>query len=115
MRDAEEGTAARPGKKMALLSAQDASDYLAGTVSDLDQDLKVKPATIVVMPAQNQRGEDTQEVSPKAFLCISIAQRVFFKTLYRAYLGPQEQFFGDRLQFDSVPRKVQYSLAQKEA
>lgn len=41
MRDVNEGTAARPGKRMSLLSARDADDYLKGTITNLDQDLKV--------------------------------------------------------------------------
>ena len=49
MREAPEGTAARPGKKLSLMSMQDANAYLAGTVSNLDQDLKVCQAYLAVL------------------------------------------------------------------
>ena len=41
LRDAEEGTAARPGRRLALLSTKDADANLKESVNGLDQDLKV--------------------------------------------------------------------------
>ncbi len=43
-RDAAEGSAARPGKKVAMMSARDASDKLASAIANLDLSLKVLEA-----------------------------------------------------------------------
>ena len=50
LRDAEEGSAARPGRKLALMSAADAAKYLKGTVSGLDQDLLASHLTRTRLP-----------------------------------------------------------------
>jgi len=41
MRDAAEGSAARPGKKVSMMSAQDATDKLTASIANLDLTLKV--------------------------------------------------------------------------